>query len=175
MDLVDLIADHEPVDATEAAHVAAVKGLVVLHCADAQKRSHYDPGHVTASAFVLSPDRSFVALVHHAKLGIWVQPGGHLEPDDESVEGAARREVAEEIGLTDLAPLGLLDVDVHEIPARGAEPAHRHHDLRFGFVAGTTELVAGDGVVDVRWVPLDDLGDVDEGVRRAVAKLRTQG
>jgi 8-oxo-dGTP pyrophosphatase MutT (NUDIX family) len=172
VDLVDLITGHRPADTTEAEHLAEVRGLVVLHCADARKRTHYEPGHLTASAFVLSPDRASVALVHHAKLGIWVQPGGHFEPDDETPEAAARREVAEEIGLTDLESLGLVDVDVHRIPARADEPAHRHHDLRFGFVAVSTELVAGDGVTEARWVPVDDLGDVDPGVRRAVAKLR---
>lgn len=175
MDLVDLIADHQPGDAAEATHLADVRSLVVLHCSEASKRTHYDPGHLTASAFVLSPDRSSVALIHHEKLGIWVQPGGHLEPGDASVEDGARREVAEEIGLTDLEPLGLVDVDVHQIPARGGEPAHLHHDLRFGFVASVWDLDAGDGVLEARWMPIDDLGDVDEGLRRAVAKLRSRG
>ena len=174
MDLVDLIADHRPADAAEVADLAAVRRLVVLHCSDAPKRTHYDPGHVTASAFVLSPDRSAVVLVHHAKLGIWVQPGGHLEPGDVSVEAAARREVAEEVGLTGLEPLGLVDVDVHEIPARGDEPAHLHHDLRFGFVSASWELAAGDGVMEARWVPVGELGDVDPGLRRAVGKLRSE-
>lgn len=177
MDLVDLIHAHRPADPTEAGHLAAIQGLVVMACADARRRTHYDPGHLTASAFVLSPDRSRVLLIHHEKLGIWVQPGGHLEPIDESIEAAARREVAEEVGLTELDPLGLVDVDVHAIPAHGDEPAHEHHDLRFGFVAGRETVAVGGGVRDVRWVAVDDLDGlaVDEGVRRAVAKLRSVG
>ncbi len=177
VDLVDLIHTHRPADPAEAGHLAAIQGLVVMACADARCRTHYDPGHLTASAFVLSPDRSRVLLIHHEKLGIWVQPGGHLEPIDESIEAAARREVAEEVGLADLESLGLIDVDVHVIPARGDEPEHEHHDLRFGFVASTEAIMVGDGVRDARWVPIDDLDGlaVDDGVRRAVAKLRSVG
>ena len=177
MDLVDLITRHTPVDGDEAAHLVAIRSLVVSACADARRRTHYDPGHLTASAFVLTPARSRVLLVHHAKLGIWVQPGGHLEPEDESAEAAARREVEEEAGLTGLASLGLLDVDVHDIPARGDEPAHLHHDLRFGFVAPSSAVTIGDGVTEARWVSLNDLGGlpVDPGVRRAAAKLRSAG
>ncbi len=139
----------------------------------ATRRTTYDPGHFTASALVLSPDRSAVALVHHVKLGIWVQPGGHIEADDVDAEAAARREVAEEVGLSELTPLGLIDVDVHAIPARPDEPAHRHYDLRFGFVAATSGIVAGDGTSEAHWVTRDDLDGhrPDAGLRRAVTKL----
>ena len=90
---------------------------------------------------MLSPDRRDLVLIHHKKLGIWVQPGGHVEPSDEDLLGAARREVLEEVGLSDLEPLPspggspLFDVDIHAIPARKADPAHEHFDVRFAFVA----------------------------------------
>ncbi|WP_373330611.1 hypothetical protein [Salmonirosea aquatica] len=32
-------------------------------------------GHVTASAWVVSPDRQQVLLMHHRKLNRWFQPG----------------------------------------------------------------------------------------------------
>lgn len=56
-----------------------------------------DPTHVTASAIVLGADGR-VLLHRHKRLGIWLQPGGHLDPG-ESCEQAALREVAEETGL----------------------------------------------------------------------------
>lgn len=175
MDLTDLVLDHEPADDTESRHLAAIKELLVLSCKTATSRFHFEPGHITASAFVLSPDRGSVALIHHDKLDMWVQPGGHVEPDDQTIEAAAEREVAEEIGLAGLGSLGLIDVDVHEIPAHGTEPAHQHHDLRFAFVAGSEHLTVGEGVRESRWVPLDDVGQLgpDAGLERAISKLRS--
>src|ERR1700709_1998729 len=108
------------------------------------ERAHFTPGHFTASAFVLSPDRHDVILIHHKKLGIWVQPGGHVEASDADLASAARREVAERVGGGGLASLGpdvaLSDVDTHAIPARKSEPAHEHFDTRFAFVARTRDF-----------------------------------
>ena len=36
-------------------------------------------GHVTGSAIIARPDASAFLLVHHRKLGRWLQPGGHTE------------------------------------------------------------------------------------------------
>jgi hypothetical protein len=68
-------------------------------------------------------------------------------------------------------------VDIHLIPARKAEPAHEHFDLRFAFVAQTRELVLSEEVADLRWVPLSDVQQLgcDESVLRAVRKLRALG
>ena len=59
------------------------------------------PDHVTASALVLSPDRSQVLLHLHGKVGRWLQFGGHPEPGDATLLGAALREAVEEGGLSD--------------------------------------------------------------------------
>lgn len=105
------------------------------------------PGHITGAAWVMSSDHSRVALVHHRKLGRWLQPGGHADGDGDIVH-VAWKEATEETGLTDLTlvdtggTLVPLDIDVHEIPARYdnegnlIEDAHEHHDIRFLFVAG---------------------------------------
>jgi 8-oxo-dGTP pyrophosphatase MutT (NUDIX family) len=82
-----------------------------------------DPVHVTGSALVTGPRG--VVLLKHRKLGIWVQPGGHLDPGETPWE-AARRETEEETGLSvRLVDRSLLHVDVH--PAGG----HTHLDLRY--------------------------------------------
>lgn len=138
---------------------------------DVFSRYHYLPGHVTGSAFVIHPDRRAVALVHHQKLGIWVQPGGHVEPDDPTVEHGARREVAEEIGIVELEPLGLVDVDIHTFPAHRDQPTHLHFDVRYGFVAGSEPLVAGDGVVSSRWAPVEEALAMEESIARAVRRI----
>jgi len=138
-------------------------------------RDHFVPGHLTASAFVISPKRDSVLLILHKKLQLWLQPGGHIEASDESLGAAARREVAEEVGLT-LPPEAtgeVFDLDIHLIPARKDEPAHEHFDVRFCFQAPTLDFATNDEVVAARWAPLDQIDQLttDESVLRVARKL----
>lgn len=114
--------------------------------------------HVTGSGFVVSPCRGFTLLMHHAKLGRWLQPGGHCDGDAD-VAGVAAREVFEETGLrARLLSPGLFDIDIHRIPARGDAPAHFHYDLRFLFEADpANRLLGNEESHDLRWVALDEL------------------
>ena len=134
-------------------------------------RYHYTPGHITGSAFVVHPSAPSVALVHHDKLDMWVQPGGHIEPDDTSVEAGARREVAEEIGLDRLEPIGPVDIDIHTFPARGDQPTHLHYDVRYAFRSPASSLRAGDGVREAAWIGVDEAIRMDESVARAVRRI----
>jgi 8-oxo-dGTP pyrophosphatase MutT (NUDIX family) len=112
-----------------------------------------NPTHVTGSAIVLGPKG--VLLHRHKRLGLWLQPGGHLEPG-ESPWDAALREGQEETGL-DLCwlesakqgqPPPLAHVDVHD-GGRG----HTHLDLRYWLkVAGVDDPHPPTGESqDVRW------------------------
>jgi 8-oxo-dGTP pyrophosphatase MutT (NUDIX family) len=138
-------------------------------------RTTFAPGHFTASAFVLSPEKDAVVLVWHKKLQIWVQPGGHVEPTDTSLLAAARREAREEIGVELANPnrAPLLDLDVHAIPARKDEPSHEHFDVRFLFLARSRALSTNDEVGGAKWVSLGGIGSFasDESVCRAVRKI----
>ena len=175
------LSSYRTADQTEAAYVARM--LELSRANAACERAHFAPGHFTASAFVLSPDKRDVILIHHKKLGIWVQPGGHVEATDAELLSAARREVAEEVGLGELDLLpgepsasALFDVDIHTIPARKTEPAHEHFDVRFAFVARTRDFARTEEVADVRWVPLGEVARVtsDASVLRAVQKLQAR-
>lgn len=87
---------------------------------------HAAPTHVTASAVVVG--RRGVLLHRHRRLHRWLQPGGHLDPDESPADGA-RRECEEETGLTVRHPRGgpvLVHVDVHR-----AADDHVHLDLRY--------------------------------------------
>jgi 8-oxo-dGTP pyrophosphatase MutT (NUDIX family) len=129
--------------------------------------------HFTASALVVDPSRARTALVHHRKLGIWVQPGGHLDADDASYEAAAVREVREETGLAGaIAPPRPLHLDVHEIPDRPDMSAHLHLDVRF-LVIADGDLTLSEESHEVRWVSLAEAAELgDASVARLVASLR---
>ncbi len=173
----EALARHRAFDVNERRHLESMRDLAARG-EDGLGRGNYRPGHFTVSAFVLSPDAHGLLLIHHIGLGRWLQPGGHIEPEDRDIESAARREILEETGLTELRRVpthsGLFDVDVHSIPARASEPAHRHHDLRLLFLAQNTGIVAGEGVHAARWIQLDDFEKLatDPSLRRALDKLR---
>ena len=75
---------------------------------DCLKRS-LQKGHVTASCWILCPERDEVLLTHHRKLGIWIQLGGHLD-GGEDVLDAALREAREESGIPDIRPISELSL-----------------------------------------------------------------
>jgi 8-oxo-dGTP pyrophosphatase MutT (NUDIX family) len=129
---------------------------------------HADPTHVTGSAIVL--DRDGRVLLHrHKRLGIWLQPGGHVDPG-ETVAQAAIRETAEETGVHAVHPPGgprLVHLDVHQGP-RG----HVHLDVRYLlFADGSTSLRPEPGESpDVAWFDADGVAAVgDASLRSAVA------
>lgn len=166
-DLINALETFRPGGQAEARAREAV--LSLLRDTDAPfSRHQFDPGHVTASGLVLSPDRTQALLVLHRRLGVWLQPGGHVEDADATVEATARREVREETGIDVHTPGSLIGIDVHEIPADGTEPAHLHHDLCFLYLSADTEVEGNHESHDVQWWPRDRIGRAvsDTAVRR---------
>jgi 8-oxo-dGTP pyrophosphatase MutT (NUDIX family) len=161
--------DHE--EATHLRHMQALCDAATDPCV----RDHFVPGHFTASAFILSPERDALLLIFHGKLARWLQPGGHIDPGDRDVLTAARREAREEVGLAELELLSPVpfDVDVHDIPALRGEPAHQHFDVRFLFRAPSREVRAASDAKAARWLPLPEISLElsDRSVMRAVEKL----
>ena len=177
--LLDLLDNYEKLYAEESPVVDQIRHLVSQHkdCFERTCR----PGHITGSAWVLSPDRSRCLLLHHRKLDRWLQPGGHADGETD-VSEVAMREAQEESGLVTLAlqNAGIpLDVDVHEIPARFdvngklVEDAHQHHDIRFLFEAAAGEgLVLSDESHDLRWLTHSEVLNLtnEESVLRMLHK-----
>jgi len=121
------------------------------------------PGHFTASALILNPERTEVLLVEHRKLGFWVQPGGHAD-GQENLEDVARREVKEETGVSEVISTGrILDLDIHPIPARKDEGSHKHYDVRFLFTANPAlPLKISYESTDLKWIPIENLAEYTE-------------
>ncbi len=140
---------------------------LVMFCRQEPRAFGRDPltSHVTASAFVLSPDLSSVLLTHHAKLDRWLQLGGHCDGIQDACF-TATKEAYEESGLSRIRLLTreVFDVDVHDIPASAKEPAHLHYDVRYLFVAEAGEPVASEESHALAWVPLDHLASEAESV-----------
>lgn len=133
-----------------------------------------EPGHLTGSAWIVSPDRTRTLLTHHRKLDKWLQLGGHADGDGNLLE-VALREAREESGLTRIRALagGIFDLDRHWIPARKTEPAHHHFDLRFVFEADPAEpLAISNESKDLAWVSIDRVTTLnpEESMARMVRK-----
>jgi len=127
------------------------------------------PGHITGSALVVNPNFDRVLLTLHAKLGKWLQLGGHADGDSD-VAAAALREAREESGRSEVEFLpweqggtwGItsptaFDCDIHQIPARGDQPSHLHYDIRYLCVLDDAlPLRITHESKDLRWVKLED-------------------
>ena len=72
----------------EVGVVERFKELVKNH-ADCFDRDCWH-GHITGSAWLVSPDQQRVLLTHHRKLNMWLQLGGHSDGDPSTDEVAMR-------------------------------------------------------------------------------------
>ncbi len=172
-ELLRRLDSYLPTDEGERDSLARVRDLL-RRARDPFTRNETD--HVTASAVVARPDGSAFLLVHHRRLDRWLQPGGHVEPDDESTLATALREAREETGIASFeTPLDerVFDLDVHPIPALRDRPAHIHYDLRYlATTLSDSAPSASDEVFGARWFALADaLGaGVDASLARALTK-----
>ena len=164
--LAEALRRHAAADGEEASDRDQILAFVLRHERPFDRA--IAEGHLTGSAITVSADGSRVLLLHHRKLDRWLQPGGHGDPGEATGEEVALREALEESGIRGLAlhPAAPrpLDVDVHDIPARAAEPAPE----------GATVAPDLAELHEIRWVPWDEVKALspDHGLRRALAKAR---
>lgn len=141
-------------------------------------------GHITASGAILNKEGSKILLLKHKFLGIWLLPGGHVDPEDTSIIDAAYREIKEETGIhqDDLIPLSFevtpepIELDSHSIPERPEkqELQHYHHDFRYAFMYKGDEKdiqIDLDESDAIQWVELEKLED-NERFAKMLPKLK---
>lgn len=95
----DLVAALAPWDEVEAEHQADT--LRWLEATDDvfRRAKPATPNRHLVSYFVLiDPNDGSSLLVDHINCGLWLPPGGHVEPDEQPAE-TVRREIREELGI----------------------------------------------------------------------------
>lgn len=120
--------------------------------------------HLTASAWVVSPDRQKVLMAYHNLYHSWAWTGGHAD-GDRDLSRVARRECMEESGIhslrqltPDIFSLEILSVDGHEKRGRYVS-THLHLNVTYLFEAEETEAltVKPDENSGVSWIPVSQL------------------
>lgn len=137
--------------------------------------------HLTASSWVVSPDRKQVLLVYHNLYRSWAWMGGHADGDRDLCR-VALRETREESGLQDLTlvspdifSLESLTVDGHE--KRGNYiSSHLHLNVTYLLEADPSQpiRVKPDENSGVAWFPVEEVaGKVSEPwmMQRIYSKL----
>lgn len=141
-------------------HLGAVRALIGSHLLVV-------PG--VASAVLDGDDR--LLLLRHADTGLWVLPGGAVEPCEQPA-AAAVRETREETGI-EVRPVAVIAVD-------GGVPHHKRYpngdEVSYVTTVFRCEPTGGsltrDGheALELRWVPRDEVADLD-GVAPWLARL----
>jgi 8-oxo-dGTP pyrophosphatase MutT (NUDIX family) len=155
-DAVTTLSSWRPAAASQESLRQAFLGFLAAR-SDSCRRS-CEAGHLTASAVVLDHTGTQVLLTLHPRVGRWLQLGGHCEPSDTSLAGAALREATEESGMAGLRiSAEPVHLDVHPITCSLGVPT-RHFDVRFAVHAPPgASPVRSDESDDLRWWPADAL------------------
>lgn len=157
-DAVGLLQTWTPPDAEQA----LLRERYLAHLA-AEPAAMWREGprdHLTGSVLVLDHAGERVLLTLHKKAQLWLQFGGHLEPQDPSVFEAAAREAREESGIEDLAVAPRLVQLSHHQLSTAFGHCRSHLDLRFAARAEPgAQPVVSEESHDVRWWPVDALPD----------------
>lgn len=144
-------------------------------------RDNFTPGHFTGSAWVVNPARTRTLLIHHPKLNIWVQPGGHADGNPNLLE-VALQELQEESGYTTgkAVSTDIFDIDVHYYPERlkngVTEPEHLHFDVRFLIEVDDAQPIPGsEEKQTMKWLTLSEAAAAtppNNSVHRMLEKTR---
>ncbi len=161
MTIAEQIAAYTPVNEQEARD----RALLFSWLESGQDIYTRNPvAHLTASAWVVSPDRQQVLMIYHNLYNSWSWMGGHADGNRDLLQ-VARQEVMEESGLKtlkllspDLFSLEILTVDGH-IKRGSYVSSHLHLNVTYLFEADTEQALAikPDENSGVAWFPVAQL------------------
>jgi hypothetical protein len=153
--LIDLLENYFPLSKEEKQYKVRMLEFIFKH-ENCFERS-LDSGHITASSWLLNNKLSHALVMHHTKLDIWVQLGGHCDGDCNPL-AVSIKEASEESGLLGIVPIKetIFDIDIHLIPENKSQKAHYHYDIRFLLKAdGNEEIKSNRESKELRWIDRD--------------------
>lgn len=162
MDLIDQIGAYTPFNDQEAADKPKLLSLL-QSSKDIFTRDN-TTAHMTASGWVVSPDRKSVLMIYHNIYNSWSWMGGHADGETDLLQ-VAQREIREESGIRDLKlltpdiySLEILTVDGH-IKRGEYVSSHLHLNVTYLFEADPAQPlhVKPDENSGVAWIPISDL------------------
>ena len=161
MDLLEQLRRYVPFNEQEAMDRAELIRLLesgeALYTRDNRSR------HLTASCWVVSPDRQKVLMAYHKIYDSWAWLGGHADGEHDLLRVAAR-ELQEESGLQQARPvsdeifaLEILTVDGHEKRGQYVS-SHLHLNVTYLFEADPTLPLRSkpDENAGVAWLGRDE-------------------
>ncbi|MGC3000290.1 NUDIX hydrolase [Streptomyces sp. G35A] len=148
-----------------------------MEVVDGYDKHAYEPFAVTVdlAVFTIRAGALHVLLVERGQepyAGQWALPGGFVRPD-ESAETAARRELGEETGLTDVSGLHLEQLRTYSEPGR--DPRMRVVSVAFAaLLPDAPEAHGGGDAAQARWIPHGTAGPLAFDHDRILADARTR-
>jgi 8-oxo-dGTP pyrophosphatase MutT (NUDIX family) len=117
--------------------------------------------HLVSYVVPLDPRDGAILLVDHVNAGLWLPPGGHVEPGEDP-RVSAEREIAEELGLDggDVSPEPVFLTVTRTV---GIDSGHTDVSLWYVLPCGRDQqLVPDQGEFHrVRWWGRDELSEAD--------------
>ena len=180
--LIRQVEAYIPFNEQEAADKATLLSLLRENT-DISRRDNL-AAHLTASAWVVNPERNKVLMAYHNLYNSWAWLGGHADGNFD-LAAVAKKEAREESGLTDvrlvsddILSLEILTVDGHEKKGKYV-PSHLHLNVTFLLEADPHApiRVKEDENSQVGWIDFSDIGSKSAErwfVERIYSKLCTK-
>ena len=161
--LIQKIKEFQPYNEQEAMDKATLLNLLAEN-ADISRRENLI-AHLTASAWVVNPERNKVLMAYHNLYNSWAWLGGHADGDYD-LAAVAKKEAREESGLQevrlvseDILSLEVLTVDGHEKKGKYV-PSHLHLNCTYLLEADPNApiCIKEDENSQVGWIDFDEIG-----------------
>ena len=162
--LIQQIADYIPVNEQEETDKLTLLNLLQRDEDISVRESLL--AHLTASAWVVNPERTKVLMAYHKLYDSWAWLGGHADGNF-CLASVAEKEALEESGIQRLKPvsenpisLEILTVDGHEKQGKYV-PCHLHLNVTYLFEAEEDQNLSckPDENTGVAWIPMDSLAE----------------
>jgi len=175
-----LVSAITPADELEAGHLAStLDWLASTDDVFRRVKPATPPKHLVSYVVPVDPRDGALLLVAHRNAGLWLPPGGHVEPDEHPALTAAR-ELTEELGVPGDA---VAPAPVFLTVTRTVGIDAGHTDVSLWFVASVgrgARLTPDEGeFADIRWWTRAELAAADPAgfdphLGRFLAKTRKQ-